>query len=120
MKRIALVVALGAAFAAPAFAQSSVTVYGRLNTSGEWQDNIGVDDDRYVLQNNASRIGFKGVEDLGGGLKADFFLEHRFNSDNGAQTQDRVLGWRHLGGPCRQFRLGAPGPHHERRLLRDG
>ncbi len=41
MKRIALVAALGAAFAAPAFAQSSVTVYGRLNTSVEWQDNIG-------------------------------------------------------------------------------
>jgi predicted porin len=114
MKRIALVAALAAAFAAPAFAQSSVTVYGRLNTSIEWQKNNPTngrpDDDQWVLQNNASRIGFKGVEDLGGGLKADFFLEHRFNADTGAVTNPQSfwagdswvgltsgLGWLRLG-----------------------
>jgi predicted porin len=115
MKRIALVAALGAAFAAPAFAQSSVTVYGRLNTSIEFQKNNpnninDNDNESWVLQNNASRIGFKGVEDLGGGLKADFFLEHRFNVDNGAVTNPGVfwagdswvgltsnLGWMRLG-----------------------
>jgi predicted porin len=109
MKRIALVAALGAAFAAPAFAQSSVTVYGRLNTSVEWQDNISQADDVWVLQNNSSRIGFKGVEDLGGGLKADFFLEHRFNSDNGAVTQDVFWAgdsWVGLAGNFGWVRLG--------------
>ncbi|HQQ70597.1 MAG TPA: porin [Alicycliphilus sp.] len=35
------------------------------------------------LVNNASRIGFKGTEDLGGGLKAGFQLEHGFNGDTG-------------------------------------
>lgn len=37
MKRIALVAALAAAYAAPAFAQSNVTIYGRLNVSVERQ-----------------------------------------------------------------------------------
>ncbi|MCV2356808.1 porin [Paucibacter sp. B2R-40] len=86
MKKIALVAAI-AAFAAPAaFAQSSVTLWGRINTSVESQSNNG--GDRLVaVQNNSSRLGFKGTEDLGGGLKAQFLLEHGLNSDTGAQTK---------------------------------
>ena len=64
-----------------AFAQSSVTIYGRVNTSVERQK-VG-DVSATVMQNNASRIGFRGVEDLGGGLKAGFVLESGFNSDAG-------------------------------------
>ncbi|AVP56915.1 porin [Pulveribacter suum] len=64
------------------FAQSSVTLYGRVNTTVERQK-IG-DDSRTVMQNNSSRIGFKGVEDLGGGLKAGFQLEAGFGSDDGS------------------------------------
>jgi predicted porin len=30
-----------------------------------------------------SRLGFKGDEDLGGGMKASFYLEHRLNPDTG-------------------------------------
>ena len=74
------------AAAGAASAQSSVTIYGRLNTTAEYQKNINVADTQKVLQNNASRLGFKGVEDLGGGLKAEFFLEHRFNVDTGVST----------------------------------
>src|SRR5262245_7143800 len=113
MKRIALVAALAAAFAAPAFAQSSVTVYGRLNTSLEYQKNNPNNpgnDSQTVLQNNASRIGFKGVEDLGGGLKADFYLEHRFNSDTGAVTNPTAFWagdtWVGLAGNFGWFRMG--------------
>ena len=47
--------------------QSSVTVYGRLNESVERQKDG--DTSITALQNNASRIGFKGTEDLGGGLE---------------------------------------------------
>ncbi|MDC8784700.1 porin [Roseateles koreensis] len=84
MKKIALVAAL-AAVAAPAFAQSSVTLWGRINTSVESQKTG--DADRVVaVQNNSSRLGFKGNEDLGGGLKASFMLEHGLNSDDGKQT----------------------------------
>lgn len=82
MKKIALVAAL-AALAAPAFAQSSVTLWGRINTSVESQKN-GAADRIVAVQNNSSRLGVRGTEDLGGGLKAAFNLEHGFNSDTGA------------------------------------
>jgi predicted porin len=82
MKKIALVAAL-AAVAAPAFAQSSVTLWGRINTTVESQK-VGSQDRKVVVQNNSSRLGFKGTEDLGGGLKASFNLEHGFNSDTGS------------------------------------
>ena len=68
MKKIALVAAL-AAIAAPAFAQSSVTLWGRINTTVESQK-VGTAARTIAVANNSSRLGFKGVEDLGGGLKA--------------------------------------------------
>ncbi len=86
MKQTYLVAALALVAAGTASAQSSVTVYGRLNTTLESQKNINSTGTQRVLQNNASRLGFKGVEDLGGGLKAEFFLEHRFNVDTGTVT----------------------------------
>lgn len=67
-----------------AFAQSSVTLYGRVNTTVERQKDGGTTNT--VLANNASRFGFRGTEDLGGGLKAGFQLESGFNSDTGASA----------------------------------
>ncbi|MDR6214174.1 porin [Paracidovorax wautersii] len=64
-----------------AFAQSSVTIYGRVNTTVE-RSKVG-DLEQTGVNNNASRIGFKGVEDLGGGLKAGFQLESGFDSSSG-------------------------------------
>ena len=84
MKKIAFVAAL-AALSGAAFAQSSVNIYGRLNATVESQK-VGTGDRKVVVANNASRIGFKGTEDLGGGLKASFVLEHGFNVDTGAAT----------------------------------
>ena len=84
MKRTLIVAAIGA-FATLATgiasAQSSVTIYGRLNLSLERQDLNGRKLSK--MENNASRIGFKGTEDLGGGLKAGFVLEHGFSPDTG-------------------------------------
>ena len=84
MKRTLIVAAIGA-FATlatgVASAQSSVTIYGRLNLSLERQDLNGRKLSK--MENNASRIGFKGTEDLGGGLKAGFLLEHGFSPDTG-------------------------------------
>ena len=88
MKRTLLAAALTLLGASSAFAQSAVNVYGRLNTTVERQKS-GTDDPVWHLQNNASRIGFRGNEDLGGGLKAGFIIEHGFNPDTGAQTQSR-------------------------------
>ena len=63
-------------------AQSSVTIYGRVNTTIE-QQKLG-DNKATGVANNNSRIGFKGVEDLGNGLKAGFQLEAGFGSDDGS------------------------------------
>ena len=67
-----------------AFAQSSVTLYGRVNTTVEHQKDGDVS--KTGLFNNNSRFGFKGQEDLGGGLKAGFQLESGFASDTGASS----------------------------------
>lgn len=81
MKRTLLVAALGALAGASALAQSTVTIYGRANVTVERQNADGAK--RTVLQNNSSRIGFKGTEDLGGGLKASYVLEHGYSVDTG-------------------------------------
>lgn len=82
MKLLPLPAALALAIAAPAFAQSSVSVYGRLNVTVESVSRNGGDRTGEV-NNNLSRIGFKGTEDLGGGMKAGFQIEHGFDPSNG-------------------------------------
>ncbi len=81
IKRSVALAVLATLASSAAFAQSSVTLYGRLNTTVERQKTGS--NTLTVMQNNASRLGFKGEEDLGGGLKAGFVLEHGFGSDNG-------------------------------------
>ena len=83
MTRVVLAV-LAVAGSTAAMAQSSVTLYGRVNTTVERQK-VG-DVSTTGLFNNSSRFGFKGTEDLGGGLKAGFQLESGFNSDTGASS----------------------------------
>src|SRR5689334_18306793 len=80
-KQIALGV-LAAAAAGGAFAQSSVTIYGRLNITVE-SSKYGDEDRVGEVNDNSSRIGFKGTEDLGGGLKAGFQIEHGFDATDG-------------------------------------
>ena len=84
MNRTLIVAALATLATSAAMAQSSVNIYGRFNVTVESQDSNGVK--TKVLQNNSSRIGFKGTEDLGGGLKAGFILEHGFNADTGTPS----------------------------------
>jgi predicted porin len=107
MKRTLIVAAISTLAATGALAQSSVTIYGRLNTTLESIDRDGVKTKELV--NNGSRLGFKGTEDLGGGLKANFLLEHRFNSDTGTSSSsafwagDAYVG---LAGGFGMIRLG--------------
>jgi predicted porin len=81
MKRTLIVAAIATLTTGAALAQSSVGVYGRLNLTVESQK-IGSASSK-ALANNASRIGFKGTEDLGGGLKTSFVIEHGFSPDDG-------------------------------------
>lgn len=84
MKKLVLAAAMASLFAGSAFAQSSVSLYGRINTTVEFQDNESFD--RTVMNNNASRWGLRGSEDLGGGLSAFFQLEAGFGSDDGTSS----------------------------------
>ena len=73
-----------------ASAQSTVTLYGLLDTYvGSVKSKGGVPGTLTQTVVNSggiqtSRFGFKGSEDLGGGLKANFVLEAGFNMDTGA------------------------------------
>lgn len=67
-----------------ALAQSSVTLYGRVNTSVEHQK-LG-NASATGLVSNSSYLGFRGTEDLGNGLKAGFVLEGGFKSDTGGDS----------------------------------
>jgi len=86
MKKSLLALAALTAFAGAASAQSSVTLYGRVDLSVA--KNIG-SDAKGVQNGSGSRLGFRGVEDLGGGMSADFNIEHRFNADTGNQSATR-------------------------------
>jgi predicted porin len=98
MKKSLLALAVLGAFAGAASAQSSVTIYGSLDlgiakSNGGTAGNNGgaagngAQRDAYTLQSaNAPRLGFRGNEDLGGGLSAQFQIEHRFNPDTGTVT----------------------------------
>jgi GBP family porin len=80
-------VAVAALLAATgSFAQSSVTLYGVVDASVESVK--GAKTLTRVSSDNlaTSRLGFKGVEDLGGGLKANFVLETGVKVDTGANS----------------------------------
>lgn len=84
---LAVIAAVGAGSSLPAQAQSSVTLYGRANVTVESQKVTGIERTN-VVQNNASRWGVRGSEDLGGGLQAFFQLESGFNIDTGVATNN--------------------------------
>ncbi|MCW5663376.1 MAG: porin [Piscinibacter sp.] len=120
MKRSLILAAVATLASGAALAQSSITIYGRLNASVERQKFETTDGETglktgssiWALQNSSSRIGFKGTEDLGGGMKAFFVLEHGFNVDTGAQSsstfwnRESTVG---LSGAFGKVRLGNVG-----------
>lgn len=74
-----------AGFAAAAHAQSSVQLYGLVDMSAGRFQTAGAEKVWKAESGNltTSFIGFKGSEDLGGGLKASFTLESFLRSDSG-------------------------------------
>lgn len=87
------------ALACAGHAQSSVTLYGVADAgvrygSGLTAANAGSADSSTAVNsgiNTTSRFGFRGSEDLGGGLKAIFNLESGANLDTGASANATKL-----------------------------
>lgn len=107
MKKSLIALAAVAASGA-AMAQSSVTLYGVVDTSVAYVK--GNESVSGLLNSGAStsRLGFRGVEDLGNGLKAEFVLEGQVDPDNGTAggfnfKRQSTVG---LAGEFGQVRLG--------------
>ena len=86
MKKSLVALAVLAASGA-AMAQSSVTLFGIVDAAYTSGTGAGAgSSDKTQLTNsgyNSSRLGFRGVEDLGGGMKASFHIEGALANDNG-------------------------------------
>jgi predicted porin len=86
MKKHLIAAAVAAAVVAPAaMAQSSVEVYGVLDASIARIDPGSASSYTTTVSSviSSSRLGFRGTEDLGGGLKARFVLETGVDTRNG-------------------------------------
>ena len=89
MDKKILSAAIIAAMAAPVVAVADTTLYGQVHMSvGAVDDSMpaGTTNDNMQVRNHASRLGVKGSEDLGGGLKANFMLEWGVNPDDGTDA----------------------------------
>jgi predicted porin len=106
MKKSLLALAVLSAFAGAASAQSSVTLSGAVDLgvvrqNGAW--NMG------AAASGRNAITLSGTEDLGGGMRAFFLMNHRFNLNNGAQRESFAFwrqGWVGLSGGFGDVRLG--------------
>ncbi|MDM0039803.1 porin [Variovorax sp. J22G21] len=125
MNRTTIVAASLLSCATAATAQSSVTLFGVVdvgvsyysarsdfynNTASPVIAQPGVTRSQTALSNSGtsnSRLGFRGTEDLGGGLAAGFWLESAMTPDNGAAAmafnRRSTVG---LSGPFGEIRLG--------------
>jgi len=98
MQKKLLTMAVAGALAVPAVAFAQVTVYGTIDTgirnisklATPTKAPAGTQTDSVLdVANNTrttNRLGFKGSEDLGGGLMANFTMEGQHDSDTGART----------------------------------
>jgi predicted porin len=123
MKRSIAIAALSLSSALSVHAQSSVTIYGLLEQSvGKYTglssinptlnlNLLGSPGIWTLKSSTSSRLGFRGTEDLGGGTKAFFLIEHRLAPDTGATQfgQTGFFGGQSfvgLGGTWGDVRLG--------------
>lgn len=115
MKRSILALAVLGASAGAAHAQSSVTLFGVVDTNLRYVDNQlasgGADSRKLVGTDGAtfSRFGVRGVEDLGGGLRAGFWLEAPLAADTGTNPSAKFWNRRatvSVMGRFGEIRLG--------------
>jgi predicted porin len=96
MKKTLLILVVPCIFACTARAQSNITIYGSFDAGVRHitnQDASGGDVVRMssVGTYNTNRFGFRGVEDMGGGMDAHFVLESGFNSGTGEMDAANTL-----------------------------
>lgn len=99
MQKKLIALAVAGLMSAPVMAQSNVTIFGVVDanvTVAKQGDNQfrGVENGGL----SASRLGFKGSEDLGNGLKAVFHLEYGTNTATGAGPTGARQSWVGLDG----------------------
>jgi predicted porin len=99
MKKSLLALAVLGAFTGAASAQSSVTIYGIADV-GISRSDTSITDPVWGVssgQQSGSRLGFRGTEDLGGGMSAIFTLENGYNIDAGTLAQSTTTTQRLFG-----------------------
>lgn len=113
MKKSLLALAVLGTFAGVASAQSSVTLFGIVDLNGRSIKNGSTTQKQQVSNSlNSNRLGFRGTEDLGGGMFAGFWLEGAMNNDSGEGTATGGgQNWQRrstvsLGGRFGEIRLG--------------
>ena len=113
MKKVLIAITAFGSIAASASAQTNVTIYGAVDAGIRHEDNGNAAGSFTRLDSgilNGSRIGFKGAEDLGGGLSANFQLENGFSVDDGSLGNGGLLfgrqAWVGLSGGFGTLKLG--------------
>jgi len=113
MKKSLLALAALTAFTGAAYAQSSVTLFGIVDLNARRVTNETAAGSRSIWTQSqdgiaSSRLGFRGVEDIGGGLRAGFWIEGALAPDTGnaaGQTWQRRSTVSLMGG-FGEVRLG--------------
>jgi predicted porin len=114
MKKSLLALAVAAALPAVAQAQTNIVLNGSIDQSLEYidPDVAGVDSDLRVTNGvwSGSRFAISGTEELGGGLKGIFNIEHRLSPDTGTVTSGATFwagqAWVGLQGGFGAIRMG--------------
>ena len=93
MQKKLIALAVAGLVSAPAFAQSNVQIYGVVDMgvthrSDHAESGVGNKTSVDSGIGSGSRLGFKGTEDLGNGLKASFVLEMGMHVDQGQSRAD--------------------------------
>ncbi len=121
MKKSLIALAVLAA-AGAASAQSSVTLFGVVDAAWAHGSTSGGTSRNQLVQGayNSSRLGFRGTEDLGGGMSASFWLEAGVNNDDGSgqatnANNQNVGAFNAVSGANAPVRAGSQGLTFNRR-----
>jgi predicted porin len=102
-----------------AHAQSSVTMFGVVDLGIQYTHGAGVGSVKALSNGglSTSRLGFRGTEDLGGGLRAGFWLEGSLNPDTGggrASNSNNQTSGAGTAGPITFDRMSFVSLSHDR------